>query len=412
MTKFNNKFTILNILLISLVIRILFSIFYSDLELKNEWAILVHNLEVTGVLGLNVNIDDFYASPKFASPDEIVLPSVFMPPLYAYFIFILKVFTPDFLNYIKIIIFLQITLSLISIFLFYKILLFYFNEKFSLIFTFLFSMVPIFLYSTFQISSIILQIYLLLQYLYFVLKFHETKKTASLTFFSIVAGLLILIRGEFLLFYFITLTYFFLFYEFKPKLLLISLLISLIVISPYLQRNYSHFDSFILTKSFGYNLLKGNNPDTKVEGNPFFIEEMYNRASLKIKPDNYYEINLDDFYKKEAFNYISKDPLRYLKYYFFKIFSFIFVDFNSTYPNYYNVFHLFPKVIVSLIATVGGIISLRKKGTFQFLSIFYFCNILLFSIFFILPRYSLILLPVQLLLSAYFIDYLRRKLRY
>ena len=115
MTKFNNKFTILNILLISLVIRILFSIFYSDLELKNEWAILVHNLEVTGVLGLNVNIDNFYASPKFASPDEIVLPSVFMPPLYAYFIFILKVFT-DFLNYIKIIIFLQITLSLISIF--------------------------------------------------------------------------------------------------------------------------------------------------------------------------------------------------------------------------------------------------------------------------------------------------------
>ena len=76
-----------------------------------------------------------------------------------------------------------------------------------------------------------------------------------------------MVRGEFIVFYFFTLVYFFIYLNIKPKSLVISLIISLIAISPYLKRNYENFDKyFLLTKSFGYNLLKGNNPETKVEG--------------------------------------------------------------------------------------------------------------------------------------------------
>jgi len=164
-----------------------------------------------------------------------------------------------------------------------------------------------------------------------------------------------------------------------------------------------------LTKSFGYNLLKGNNPSLKVEGDPIFIEEKFNRQNLKILSDKRYEINLDDYYKGKAINYLLDSPIKYIKFYFHKVLSFIFFDVNSSYPNYFNFFHMIPKLIISLISFIGAIVALRRRGFLQYLSIFYFLNIFFFSIFFILPRYSLILLPIKLLLSIYILKKLIRK---
>ena len=188
------------------------------------------------------------------------------------------------------------------------------------------------------------------------------------------------------------------------------MLISLLTISPYLYRNYQHFDTFVLTKSFGFNLLKGNNPSFKVEGDYEFIEILAEKEEKNIKVDNNYSIKLDNYYKKKAIDYIKSEPIEYLKLYMFKVFSFIFLDFNSTYTNYFNFFHIFPKVIMSITSLIGAIISIKRKGFFQFLSFYYFLNIFLFSVFFILPRYSLILLPVQILLSIEVFKYLKSKL--
>jgi len=165
----------------------------------------------------------------------------------------------------------------------------------------------------------------------------------------------------------------------------------------------------VLTKSFGYNLLKGNNPNFKVEGDPVFVENTFNQENIKIKSDNRYEINLDDFYKKKAIDYIINDPIKFIKFYFLKNFSFIFIDVDSSYPNYYNLLHVLPKLILSLTSLIGAVMVCRKRGFLQFLSIFYLFNILLFSLFFILPRYSLILLPIKLLLSIVVLKKLSRK---
>ena len=110
-------------------------------------------------------------------------------------------------------------------------------------------------------------------------------------------------------------------------------------------------------------------------------------------------MNLDNLYKEKAIENIKNNPIKYLKFYFMKVFAFIFIDINSSYPNYYNFFHIAPKILISLISLFGAILVIKEKKFFQFLSIFYFSNIFLFSIFFILPRYSLILLPIQLILS-------------
>ena len=92
------------------------------------------------------------------------------------------------------------------------------------------------------------------------------KNLMTVSILGFVSGLSLLLRGEFILIFFFSL--FFLKYlklsNFKE--ILIIVMISMITISPYLVRNYVHFKKITITKSFGYNLWKGNNIDATVEG--------------------------------------------------------------------------------------------------------------------------------------------------
>ncbi len=399
MKKINFLYSIYGIIFIGLIARLIAAYYFGDKQLDNEWTILIHNLSTSGVLGFNVVVNDFLALPKLAGPEEIVLPSVFMPPLYAYFIYLLKIFSLGFMDFVKIIILSQIALSLVAVYLFFKILRNFENFNFSFLMTLVFSFIPISLYSPSQVSSISLQVLLIICFLYFIIKILQKKSFNNLFLFSIISGFLILIRGEFIIFYVLTLIYFFFYYSKDIRSFIIILILTSLILSPYILRNYNSFNSFVLTKSLGFNLLKGNNPEFKVEGNVEFIEYNYDRKDFNIKTNKDYEIKLDNFYKKEALNFIKEDPYKFINNYFLKVFSFLFLDMNSTYPNYYNVLHIIPKLILSITSLVGGLLAIRNKGFYQFLSLYYFSNIFFFSIFFILPRYSLMLLPVQLFLS-------------
>jgi len=410
MKKLKLNWLIIAFISLSIAARIIAVNFFADTRIDNEWGILVHNLEISGILGMNVVVDDFTALHKLANPGDTVLPSVFMPPLYAYFIYCIKLLSAYSFDFLKIIFLAQIFLSLTSIYLFFNIIKKFESFNTSFLLTFIFSFFPIYVYSSSQVSSIVLQICLLLFYFYFLIQLVNKIKFLNLIFFSIFSGLLILIRGEFIFFYFITLIYFFFHYNRNLKYLLLSLLITLIIISPYLKRNYYHFNEIVLTKSFGYNILKGNNPDLKVEGSSNYVKDYFDNKKFQIRTNNRYEVELDDYYKNKAFQNIQENPKTYFILYLKKVFSFFFFDLNSTYLGYYNILHIIPKIVLSILSFCGAFMALKKKGFFQFLSIFYFSNIFLFSIFFILPRYSLILLPVQLLLSIQLIKIIFKKI--
>ena len=412
MNKFSKSQIFFLILILGLIGRILAIYIYADNSLENEWAIILHNYKVSGVFGYNVVIDKFSAVPKFAELGEKVLPTVFMPPLYYQFIFLIDKINNDFFKIANLIIYTQLIFSIFSIYIFYKLLnaINVSNNKENLFLTLFFALFPLNVYAPSQISSISLQIFLLLIFFYSLIKLVNFDNTQFLIVFSIFSGLLILIRGEFLLFYLFTLIFFFSFYKKNFKVIIGSLFIILLIISPYLYRNFENFGSLTLTKSFGYNLLKGNNIEFKVEGNAEFIEKNYPRKELKIKTSNNYEIELDNFYKDKALVFIKENPKEFILSYIFKSLSFLLIDFKSSYPNYYNFLHVAPKFLLGLSSFFGAIVSLQRRSFYQYLSIYYFLNIFLFSLFFILPRYSLILLPVQLILSLNFYKFLKKKL--
>ena len=156
----NNSFyfSIFFILISSLIIRLISAYFFSDQSLVHEWGIIIHNHKVSGIFGYHVALNEFIAIPKFAEVGEKVLPTVFMPPLYYYFIFLIDSLNGG-IEIIDSIIFIQILLSIFSILIFALIIkILNFSSSTILLTTFFFSFLPIYIFSSSQISSIVLQI--------------------------------------------------------------------------------------------------------------------------------------------------------------------------------------------------------------------------------------------------------------
>ena len=399
-----NCFNLYFLIIITLAIRIIAVYYIGDEKLEHEWLILFRNLYNHGVLSLR-------------SFDGNFIPSVFMPPLYVFFIYFLKIISPESIELTKIILTSQIILSTSAIFLFYKLNNFFFSKNWSIFNSFLLSIFPLNIYSTTQISSISLQIFLLISYLYlfFLLKKSEKFLWIKIFCFAIVSGLLMLLRGEFYLVFVISLFYLLILKKLQIEKIIIILILSLIVISPYLVRNYFTFNKITLTKSIGYNLWKGNNPIATVEGVESPNAYTYNDIDKKINKlsKNYlYEFHLDKLLLEESLSYIFKEPFLFVERFLKKFLSFFYFNISSDTPNYYHPLFFIPLFFTSIFSSIGILISLKdfnyKKG---YLLLYLILTLSIFSFFFILPRYKLIILPIQLIFMNYFFIECFKKLK-
>ena len=398
--KIKFEFSILFFLvLISFLARLVAVLLYGDTGIDNEWGILLNNLY-------------HYKTYAFYEFENKLIPSSYMPPLYPFILLFLKIISFNKINILNLIFTFQILLSLISIYIFYKINEQFFSIKTSIINSFIFSFFPLNIYVVTQTSSITLQVFLSLLFLrYFFLTTTNTSNK-NILIFSIICGLSLLTRGEFILILIPTLIYKLIFKKINILNLIKILLISFIIVSPYLVRNYINFEKIHIANVTGYALWKGNNPSLKVEGFENFNQFEDIKSELENIPyDNFYETKRDNIFFKAAMKNILGEPDVYLLLYIKKIFSFYFFDINSTYKNYYHFMHIIPIALISILSLPGLVIFLRSKDFHQrYLMIYLVIYILIFSLFFILPRYKLAILPIQIILSTYSVNYLLNKL--
>jgi hypothetical protein len=399
------KFKLPIIFLLALVLRIISIYYYRDTEIANEWGIIVDNL-------LNNNILSVH------SVQGVPVPNIFMPPLYPLFLYSIKIFFNNTDIFLWVIQYLQLFFAIISIFLANKILLEFFSENLSSIGTLIFAIFPLNVYAVSQISSITLQILLLNIFIYSFLKLFKKIENLQIFLFTISSALLMLLRGEFFIFVILSIIYLYLKQKNLTKILLISL-ITLLIVSPYLYRNYNIFGVITITKSGGYNLLKGNNPRTKPEGTPMFlsIEKVIPEVKSKLDelnakgPSSNYDLAQDKILLNQAIKFIKSNPLHYVMLYIKKVLSFMFIDIKASYANYYSPLHIIPKLFLGVTTLIGIILSFNLRVNAQnFVTLYYFANIGLFSVFFILPRYSLSLLMIQIILSLFVLKKLKPKL--
>jgi 4-amino-4-deoxy-L-arabinose transferase-like glycosyltransferase len=394
------KFSILFFLiLISFIIRLVAVLLYGDTRIDHEWGVLLHNL-------YNHNTYAFY---KF---EDKLLPSSYMPPLYPFTLLFLKIISFNKINILNLIFSFHILLSIISIYIFYKINEQFFSSKISIINSFIFSFFPLNIYGVTQTSSITFQIFLALLFLRYFFLITNDSSNKNVIIFSVICGLSLLIRGEFILILIPTLIYKLIFKKITILNLVKICLISCIIISPYLVRNYINFEKIHIVNVKGYALWKGNNSSLKVEGfeNLDKFEDIKSKLE-NIPYDNFYETKRDNIFFKAAMKNILGEPDVYLLLYIKKIFSFYFFDINSSYKNYYHFIHIIPIALISILSLPGLVIFLRSKDFHQrYLMIYLTIYILIFSLFFILPRYKLAILPIQIILSTFSINYLLNKL--
>ena len=392
----NKKIFILSFLILSsALIRIPIIIFYGDASLENEWKILVSNLIL-------------YNELSFRNLDGFLLPNLYMPPLYAYYLYFFSVFNLDEQSYIQLILYSQILLASISIPIFYKINTIFFSIKTSFYSSLLFSFFPLHVYACSQISSISLQVFLGILFFYFFFQIVDKKNILSIFIFSIISGLLILLRGEFILIFILSLAYFFFILKISIKKIILIFLVMLISISPYLIRNITIFNTVTITKTFGYNLWKGNNPNSKVEGSEIIEKNLKDKIN-SLNKNKYYQINLDKIFLDEAIHNIFQDPRRYATLYVKKILSFLFIDTNSSQSNYYNPIHYLPVLLIGFTSIIGILLTNKKSYKLNYLILIFFVYVFLFSCFFILPRYKLTILPLQLIFTNVLIEYINNK---
>ena len=148
------------IFILGFISRSVIAYFYGDRLLENEWSILVSNLYNNGVLSM-LNFDG------------LLVPNLWMPPVYAYFIYIHSLIVGFEENFVNLVILSQIILSSLTVLIFYRILLKFYSIKVSLCGAIIFCLFPLIVYSASQISSATIYLFLLLSFIYLILNLAE-----------------------------------------------------------------------------------------------------------------------------------------------------------------------------------------------------------------------------------------------
>ena len=404
--------TLLPVLLIlfSLLIRLPVVIFFGDVTIENEWEPLLYNL---------IN----HKTLSFEKFGDFLLPNLLMAPLYSYYLYIFSFFDLKGESFILLILLSQTVLASISVGFFYKINKFFFSQKISFYSSLLFSLFPIYLYSCSQISSATLTIFLALFFYYFFFKLTNNSKFINILLFAFIGGLLILLRREFMFIVIFSSFYLFFYFKLSIKNILLIFLISLITISPYLVRNYLIFEKVIIHSSFGFNLWKGNNPNSKVGGS-FIVEQNLQDKIDKVKKNKSYRFNFDKIFLDEAIKNIKKNPERYLALYIKRAASYYFIDLESSKSRDYNPvpiisidvlkplllpLHYMPIVILGITSLIGIFLSDKKSYQLNYLIFIILFYIFVFSFFSIMPRYKLYIIPLQIIFTNIFVNYVIKK---
>ena len=394
-----NEFRLLSFLMLfSLIIRVPFIFNIGDLNLDNEWRMILDNY---------VNYGKF----SFRKFEDFFVPNLTMPPLYPMYLYLIKklfVFLSD-EAYIQVVLFSQALLSSISVIIFFYLNKYFFSTKSSFISSLIFSVLPLHVFANSQISSVTLQLFLTLLSIYLLFKLIKKYSFKFLCFFSVVNGLLILIRGEFIIIFLFNLFYLNFFIEYNLKKILLIVCLTLLTISPYLVRNIIFLDELTITKSIGYNLWKGNNPKATVEGYPY--EDAYSENLKKniqnLSRDKYYDISYDNVFLQEAIYNILADPKKYISLALKKFLSFMIIDIKSTYPNYFSPIHYVPLLIISVLSIIGISTYRFQSRELNYLLFYLLLTVMIYSFFFILPRYKLAIIPMQIIFTIFVFNFFK-----
>ena len=117
----NFKIFFWRLIIFAIASRLLAIFYFGDTKIDNEWGVILSNLEKHRVFA-------------FRSLSGEFIPNIFMPPLYPFFLFLLKIIDPGWFKFVNFVLYIQLILSIFTIYFFKKLLELFFKPNLTLSF--------------------------------------------------------------------------------------------------------------------------------------------------------------------------------------------------------------------------------------------------------------------------------------
>ncbi|MBN2619762.1 glycosyltransferase family 39 protein [candidate division WOR-3 bacterium] len=391
------------IFLITICIRIPVVVLSGDKVLEHEFNVLVHNLRAGNGYSF-FTIDHSRQISQNITIDPVkALPTATIPPVYPLFLTVMYAVIGDTVHTIQWIEIVQVVLSGLCCLFVYQIVRMKFSEPTALVSSVLFALYPILVYLPGQISSANPYIFLNCLLLYCLFRGEQKRTVLPFVFSGIVFGLLVLARAEAIAYIpFIVLWMIIVVKEHAGQRILAFTIMAMVVMAPWVYRNYRVFNAFVpLTTQGGYNLWQGQNPDatgtrSQYTDPPFHVSAEVEQEILALPATDQYELTLQDIYMREAKQFIKNNPgrvitlgLRKCMFYWGYYWG---IDF--TYPGGRSFLYWLPWFLILPFFIIGIVSSLRTAKRYSLFYIYFIVSTLIVMTFFVIPRYRLFILPL------------------
>lgn len=421
------RFSVPTILAVALALRLAAIPIAGDHTLAYEWGPLARNIVSGNGYAFYSALPNGAVSTNPLTPGSVPLPSLYMPPLYAFLLAgLLKILGTELAAATAVTV-IQAILGSLTAWLVYRTARILAGARVAVGAAATYAIFPLAIYASAQVSAVVLYVFLAQAAIWLLLewKYGSWHRTSVLMWAGVSAGLLLLARGEAVLTVAVMLGWilvsrgahrgprlgarFSAAAWFSVPALLVSL--------PWEVRNFLTFGRLTsLTGSAGYNLWQGQNAGaTGIHGgsvSPPVTESEHLRQLLASVPTNHlYELHRDDLYMKDALQAMSSDPMRCLSLAakkFFMYWTNLYPGIPMDYPGAQSPLVILPWMAVLVLAAIGVLFQRRVPGVLL-IHVYIVANAAIVMVFFVMPRYNLTILPCLAVLAGLGIDAVLRR---
>ncbi|MEA4910179.1 MAG: glycosyltransferase family 39 protein [Anaerolineaceae bacterium] len=404
------------LLLAGLLARVAAVWLAGDRAIPHEFGVLVLNLlDGRGYSYYALDANQVLKAQYLANP-LVVLPSAYMPPVYPFFL--AGIFSAVGSTAEKALVLAELIQALLgtaTCLLVYLTARKMFDERSAWLALAASCVYPLLVFSSSQISAVPVYVFLSQVVLFLALWSQESRTLRKDALLSVLTGLsvglLVLSRAESLVFA-VGLGLWIL-WRARQRWLPVAGAYALgvaLILSPWLVRNYHVFGRLTpLTVSGGYNLWQGQNEQATGTFGGYVVPPLQEPAALRqaiasLAPGYTYELERDQAYMQAAEAFMLAHPgqvavlaLRKLAYFW----GGIYFGFQMNYPGVHSPLVLAPWLLMLPFFAFGLARSLRRSSRYLVFYLFLGLTTAIAMLFFVLPRYPIIVIPTVIQFAAY-----------
>ena len=384
--------TLLVIFILGLALRILFTLYLED---KIYW------LDGFAYDGLATRLLE---GKGYVNQDGV--PTAFRAPAYPFFLAFLYATLGHHFWLVRIV---QCLIDCATILILFSVSNSIFSRKVAIIAAFIYSIYPLFIYSANTFFPTTLFSLLLSLVILFLIKLDQKLTLSGAASLGIIVGLAALTVPTILFFFPLGIIWLYIAHnQARPKVLFhaaITFLAMLLILSPWLLRNYRIFNKpFVIATNGGYNFWMGNNEKTTAStGNtikfPASLSQQLAEAGNEVAQER--------IFYQQGFQFIQQNPARFVKLTFLKV-----LNLWRLYPNPdtgYKISPTLSKILsivtygpVLLLAIAGFILSFSQRKKYVCLMLCLFLSFTVgYALFITKVRFRLPLEPYLIILASF-----------